>query len=712
MENISSILNNFILIERKFKDEETKDIKTKHNKSLLLTLYNHNQNSKNDVSKNKQNENSFRDAAKFKTTQEKRKISIRSPDIKIKQNKNHKINFCSEIVDSNKTFNTTIINTSINITNNITNIKNNRNKNESVNEETKSNNIGILDVAFGKYAPNEIKKKFKEDREREENIKKQKREIEISTKEFCIEKMKDKIRDEKKMMKENIMNNNFIDEENINDKNNNINEENKNNYGAINIKNSEEIENSKNNLILKESGIIFDADYNIFDMENIIDEDDDNDNNNEYNDYNSYSAISNKYENEINNEIIDKIDTEKKDKMEIEKNNDYDVNDIENDIHNKEDKKTEIRIEIKEFQAEANNLKFLIPFEDDITTSNKSSKTKTIKDNKENVKNNKNNSIQKVNKKVILDDESEEDVFFPGKDKKNNIKQINNKNLNNSVISNEGRKFTLCLGNDNKNITKKNKNEFIFLNQLNDILVKMKIKYQEINKENSNITLNKCFNIMADLKKENEVNLKNVFLGTLKILQYIFFLLGDTSYATKYIHDLINLLELIAKFHKSFKKNYRHIEKLPFYQIKKMSFKYTHSLLLLKTYNNDSLKTLKNENNIENLLKFTKIYKKYTKSSELLYKEIKNFKEKFSLMKNSSNLKLKYDSCLAHIQMSPNLMSYSRIFKHSAIILGFYTDKKEIDNCKNKNGYEKKIKERDRSRDRSIDESKLKNGHK
>ena len=57
-------------------------------------------------------------------------------------------------------------------------------------------------------------------------------------------------------------------------------------------------------------------------------------------------------------------------------------------------------------------------------------------------------------------------------------------------------------------------------------------------------------------------------------------------------------------------------------------------------------------------------------------------------------------------------MSYKKIFKHSAIILGFYTDYKKIDNSKNKNGYEKKIKERDRSRDRSIDESKLKNGHK
>ena len=755
MENISNILNNITLLEKKLKEEEIEEIKAKPNKSLLLTFY-RNTHSKNSISKNKQNDSSSCGREKFKITQEKRKKSMKSPDSKITQNHNHKINF--NVVENKKTINninsnnnisshnTTIITTNINITNNITNIKNNSNKNESAEEESKSNNIGILDVAFGNYARNEIKKKFKEDREREKNIKNSKMEVENNIKDVSVEI------------------NNF-DEKNSNDKYNNINyidEENKNIIEAINVKNSEEIENSKNNLILKESGIVFDADYNIFDMENIIDEDDNNDNNNnEYNDYNSFNSISNKYENEVNNEINNEInnevnneinneinnennnevnneinneinkennnkinneinydneiDNKKTIKIKSKNNNENNINNInkENDIKNKE---TEIKIEIKEPQIENNNLKFLIPLEDDIAVSNKSSTKKTIidnKDNKENNKNNKNINMQKVNKKVILDDESEEDVFFPEDRKKIIAKQTKNKPFNTSVITNEGRKFTLCLGNNNNNIQKKNKNESIFLNQFNEILLKMN---QEINKENPHIILNKCFKIIADIKNENELKLKNIFLRTLNIFQYIFNLLGDTPSATKYISYLINLLELTSNFHKTLKKNYRDFENLPFYQIKKVSFNYIYSLLLLRTYNNDFLKTLKNEKNNENLLKFAKIYKKYTKSSEFLYKEIKNFKEKFNLIKNSSNLKLRYDSCLAHIQMSPNLMSYKKIFKHSAIILGFYTDyknvKNEIINNKNKNGYKEKIKERERSRDKSVDRSKLRNGHK
>ena len=322
------------------------------------------------------------------------------------------------------------------------------------------------------------------------------------------------------------------------------------------------------------------------------------------------------------------------------------------------------------------------------------------KNNKENNKNNKNNNMQKVNKKVILDDESEEDVFFPEDRKKIIVKQTKNKPFNNSVITNEGRKFTLCLGSNN-NIHKKNKNEPIFLNQFNEILLKMN---QEINKENPHIILNKCFKIIADIKNQNELKLEDIFLRTLNIFQYIFNLLGDTP--TKYIPYLINLLELTSNFHKTLKKNYRDFENSSFYQIKKVSFNYIYSLLLLKTYNNDFLRTLKSEKNNENLLKFAKIYKKYTKASEFLYNEIKTSKENF--IKNSSDC----DTCLAHIQMSPNLMSYKKIFKHSAIILGFDNDKEEIDNSKIKNGFEKKIKERERSRDKSIDESKLKNGHK
>ena len=70
-------------------------------------------------------------------------------------------------------------------------------------------------------------------------------------------------------------------------------------------------------------------------------------------------------------------------------------------------------------------------------------------------------------------------------------------------------------------------------------------------------------------------------------------------------------------------------------------------------------------------MKLAEVYKRYIKSSHFCIRESKHSKKNHKLLKSVIIIKIKYDFCIAHIQMSPNLMSYVKIFKHSTIILSF-----------------------------------------
>lgn len=129
---------------------------------------------------------------------------------------------------------------------------------------------------------------------------------------------------------------------------------------------------------------------------------------------------------------------------------------------------------------------------------------------------------------------------------------------------------------------------------------------------------------------------------------------------------------------------------------KKISFKYIYSSLLLKNYDDNSLKELSkiDENSKNNdLIKFAKIYKRYRKTSEYLMKELKDFKEKINnpLNKTKFNTEFqnKYESCPSHIQTSPNFMTYSKLFNHYYIILNFFSDFKNFMNELEENKKEK-----------------------
>ena len=204
-----------------------------------------------------------------------------------------------------------------------------------------------------------------------------------------------------------------------------------------------------------------------------------------------------------------------------------------------------------------------------------------------------------------------------------------------------------------------------------------------------------------------------------------------------YNNEIFQILDSIQNYYKSVKKYEPWLNNDQYLYNKKISFKYIYSSLVLKNYDYNALKELSkiDDNSKSNdLIKFTKIYKRYRKTSEYLMKELKEFKEKINnpLNKTKYNIEFqnKYESCPSHIQTSPNFMTYTKLFNHYYIILNFFTDFKnfmnELEENKkdkiinkytdkgktiplNKNEYSERIKSRERSRYKESEKERNKN---
>ena len=326
------------------------------------------------------------------------------------------------------------------------------------------------------------------------------------------------------------------------------------------------------------------------------------------------------------------------------------------------------------------------------------------------------------------------------KNKNEKINANENKPKKESLITNDGNKFTLVLENENiskksqsmkvdriKSISENNDYDLICVNNINKALILIQEKLQ---KENYEKKINeKCFEIIKSINNnQNDLKRrkKNTYLGILKILKIIFSLLCENKKCKIYKDEIFLILDSIQKYYKNIKKYEPWLNSDQYLYNKKISFKYIYSSLLLKNYDDNSLKELSkiDENSKNNdLIKFAKIYKRYRKTSEYLMKELKDFKEKINnpLNKTKFNTEFqnKYESCPSHIQTSPNFMTYSKLFNHYYIILNFFSDfknfmneleenkkekiiNKSLDKEKNsqlnKNGFSEKIKNRERSR--------------
>ena len=491
-------------------------------------------------------------------------------------------------------------------------------------------------------------------------------------------------------------------------------------------------------------------------------------------------------------------------------------------------------IDYKNYLSKIDKKKVIIDDEEDeefnqkIPNYNKKDINKNIRKNSLNSRSEHSNNIDNKNylskldkKKVVIDDE-EDEVFnykvqnYNKKDlllssPKKNDESKNNTDIKETIIKNEGNKFTLVVGNDtkiinskksssmknikslkyngsskkdfksskniNSNNTSENKNKINSINKnkngsqnesnknnkdnnnydescikiIQEILNEIKRKLSNENSEKT--AIEKCFDKIDDIKQQNDYlrRKKRTFLNIIKILQILFSNLGGNK-CEYYLKEICQILECVYNFFKNVKKYDNNINSNQFFYKRKLAFKYVFSQIELKSYNIDSLNELiskknnndnNNNNNSDNIKKFIKTYKRYIRTSKLLFKDIKNIRENINSspkINATTNFEKKYESCPANIQMSPHLMTYKGLFNHSSIVLSFYSDyneyQKEMKNLEepkkiesskdknsetkkkaksiqiNRNGYYDKFKEKDKSVNKDRDREKYKEKNK
>ena len=651
---------------------------------------------------------------------------------------------------------------------NLPNINNQNSIKQNITENNRSNGsdtygstINLLNMENGDIKPQEVQKIFKKERNIEEKKKKKENEkiLEISEKNYELKK--------KDLSVEMDDFDDFDDEEIEKDKNKSYNK-NKNELfnNLFMYKKESGINLNENFNIFDETKMMKDNDnsFAIFgDMDN-------NDYGNDYLFNNSFTKKRNKIENKSNNfteknenlnenenNINNKYNTPVKEKE--NKNNENDFMNLSNnsncnslkicipldklDLNLPQENNIYINLkkDILKKDGEHNEKKYLGKktkyIESSIKKNSYSSKSEPNIINIEHK-----NNIIKNNKKVIVDDEDEEEEpklteknkltnsLFKSPLSKNEIKnEIKNDSLG-VLLTNYGTKFTLKIEeSDTKSKNNKSVSDFIpkslkneNLNNIKKILLNINEKLSK--ESNEKLSIKKCLENIEDIKKNNDdiKRKKQAYTVILKPIHYLFSIFNDNKIYKNYINEITQLLENIQKYYKYVKKYNESINSNQFYYKRKLAFKYVFSKFELKVLDQNSLKGIitkkdnlnnnnsNNSNNNEdimNMKKILKTYKRYIKTSEILLKEIKDFREKINnspKTKSSENIKKKFESCPANIQMSPHLMSYIRLFNHCSTILTFYSDsKKYLDELEEKNGiFKDKTTTLDKNRGKSV----------
>lgn len=381
--------------------------------------------------------------------------------------------------------------------------------------------------------------------------------------------------------------------------------------------------------------------------------------------------ISNKnYLSKINKKVI--IDDDEDEFL--EKNIKNDKNESNNLILSSYKTKDESKNNNKEPIMKNEGNKFTLILDTDIKINNNKKSSLSSMDNVTSLKNNSSSKKNLIpSKKIEL----------------NNNESLENKNKNNNLINKIGSQNDL-----NKNINNNDNYDILCINNIQKILKQMEDK---LSKENFDKEIIKqCFETIETIRNQNNKLIqrkKNIYLGTLKILQILFSKLNENKICKNYNNEICLILEYVQNFYKNVKKYDVSINNNQFYKKRKLAFKYVFSQLELKNFENNSIKDLiyKNNNNEENnvnntsnnSLKFVKTFKRYIKTSEFLLKELKEFREQMNKSPKTiytENFLKKYESCPANIQTSPHFMTYNRLFNHSSIILSFYSDLKKFNN--------------------------------
>ena len=315
------------------------------------------------------------------------------------------------------------------------------------------------------------------------------------------------------------------------------------------------------------------------------------------------------------------------------------------------------------------------------------------------------------NKFTLLFDPNElKDIDKKGTDNDNNStgkksKQKKKQEFNiNIEIETENK--TQNNNNKDKNIINKNKNgaqnssqknnplsqnyDLSCLENIHDIIKQIKDKLEKDSQGKK--IIDKCLDLIIDNKTNKKYinNLtkrkKDTYTNVSKILVMLFNYFYEKKESKNYVNEMIAILTHVEKYYKLVKKYDYSINEDKYFYKRKIAFKYAFSKLELRNNEIDDIKKLyiKNEKdntytvqNIDKTIKLIKIYKRFIRTSAVMNKELKIFKDKLS---NSIQTQLikdlleKYLYCPADIQMTSNLMSFGRLFKHCSLIFSFYDD--------------------------------------
>ena len=355
----------------------------------------------------------------------------------------------------------------------------------------------------------------------------------------------------------------------------------------------------------------------------------------------------------------------------------------------------------------------------------------------ENITNFQKNIMSSKNKSKVIKDEDEDDEEYFNKENNKPKKTILEKKEFEPVIKNEGNKIQIFFEDDedkndeeNKVINKKNiaqkekdikieiekekkinknKNEshnnnnppknnnniynnnydISCLENIRGILIKIKEKLNKDSKANN--ANKKCLEFIDNIKNNNEnyqndliKRKKDTYICVYKILRILFNSLSEQKISNNFVNEILAIFCRVEMYYKSIKENDNSINKSDYYYKRKTVFKYAYSKMKLKSYELQDIKELYtnntsfNNNKNDKMVKYIKTNKRYMKTSWIIYKELKDFREKLI---NGPKTALvdeflkKYDrTSLGDIQMSPHFMGINRLFAHLGLIFSFHMD--------------------------------------
>ena len=285
-------------------------------------------------------------------------------------------------------------------------------------------------------------------------------------------------------------------------------------------------------------------------------------------------------------------------------------------------------------------------------------------------------------------------------EKKNNKININKNGANNNIHIN------------NNNI--ENNYDMTCLDNINGILILINEKLKNEKKEfKENNSIQKCLNLINEIKK-GEYNFNNLikrkkdtYINVFKLLKILFYFFSENKISRNYNNEIVAICTSVQIYYKKVKEFDNSINKMDYFNKRKLYFKYSFSKLELRNYDKPNLKELcpssnNNEinnsstnNNTDKMIKYIKISKRYLRTSLKLSNEIKTNLDKIKEEpKKESNSKIKgtYDNIFKDIQSSPHLMAYNRLFHHFYLIFTLLEEppKKEEETKRKENHDERK----------------------